>query len=459
MRTCGRYDAAMLIRSSLVASLALCAFASTAAADYQSAWNRQSHWCGTHQAPNVVSSDQGPALWLAPVRTIWLNRAGGTFRRAANTNSADNTISSDIFGRDMVIPPMSNSFNWNTLVTCVRAAYKPYNVTITETKPSAGSYIQAVVGGNGSEVGRGQGLLGIASADNFCGVTEKGIAFSFSEAHLDAGRRDEELCATVAHEIGHLVGLEHETLPTDIMSYVPISTSRTKAFVNQDSTCGTTPQEPNPCTCTSAAMTNSVVTLKRLLGDRPIETTLPEVTLVAPKDKASLGPSFDVVANATDASGIESVSVLVNDFEFGRALTGEGNKFTIKVKGVSDGTHTLVVEAMDKAGNVKRTNPITVTVRRAATGGDCTENGDCMGNVCASDGTDKFCTQNCDLANDTCPSGFACTQAGASAVCYFDGTSSGGCGCNTKSTGLPGSLLFGLGALLLVGRKRRNARA
>lgn len=49
----------------------------------------------------------------------------------------------------------------------------------------------------------------MAAADSFCRVTENGIAFSFSTNHIGITKMNDELCATVAHGIGHLLALEH----------------------------------------------------------------------------------------------------------------------------------------------------------------------------------------------------------------------------------------------------------
>src|SRR3569623_1246870 len=100
----------------------------------------------------------------------------------AATNTANVIASGD--GKThmaAVIPPIDANFDWSYIVQCVKAQYKPYNVIITETAPTSGNYVEAVVGGDGASTGwsANSGILGVASADNFSGVTEKGIAFSF----------------------------------------------------------------------------------------------------------------------------------------------------------------------------------------------------------------------------------------------------------------------------------------
>lgn len=227
--------------------------------------------CGTRQEARPGAED---AAFIAnpatTVRTIYLNKNGGTYTiktGGAVTNSATNTANTQAAGdgsphANAVIPPIDAVFNWPYIVACVKTHYKPYNVSITETEPTSGDYVEAVVGGTGSSTGwsASSGILGVASTDSFCGVDEKGIAFSFATNHIGIANQDDELCATIAHEVGHLLALEHEIAGLDTMSYVPFATSHTKSFTATDSPCGTDDQTRNNCMCQttgSGQVTNS----------------------------------------------------------------------------------------------------------------------------------------------------------------------------------------------------------
>ena len=444
---------------SLVAAVTLSA--PQANAETKNTVLRHGPWCGTPQVmPTVAQSPHTP--YAAAARVVWLNRAGGTYTGSPNTNAATNAVSTGIFGSgSFTIPPMSSQFDWTALVACVKVHYKPYNVRFVETEPTSGKYVQAVVGGTGDELGRGQGLLGIAAADNFCGVTEAGIAFSFSEAHQGISRQNEELCATVAHEIGHVLSLEHEILSQDTMSYIPISQSNTKSFVNAESTCGTEPGQTSACTCppTSAGKTNSGKRLLAALGARPTETVAPTITLDSPKANASVGPSFTVTATAKDNMAMESVALFVNGQERGTDdMADPGDKYAINAVNLPEGEHEIIMQATDTSGNTARTAPIKVTVAKQATGGSCLGNTDCKGNLCADDGTQKFCTEACTIENDTCPGGFDCVAVGTNFVCNFSADDGGGaCGCQSGSGGGSAAMLgaFFIGAILM--RKRRTS--
>lgn len=419
---------------------------------------RATHGCGTHQTPGLVANPiQRPAGGAATgPRTVYLNRFGGTFHiinGATNsaTDSANILVTADQRPRTAVIAPMAADFNWATISACVQAHYSKYDLRFVESRPTSGVYIEAVVGGTGTELGFGADqLFGIASADNFCGVTEAGIAFSFSETHRGVGRANEELCATIAHEVGHLLALEHETLATDLLSYVLIADSGSKAFVNQSVPCGVQPGQNQPCSCTSNS-TNSAARLTAYVGLRPIETVPPTLTVVSPGPGDRLPPSFEVLADATDNMEMNDVDVLLDGAQVGTDGQPDGTRYVIALANLADGDHTLTVQANDRAGNEKKVD-LAITVARLGIGEACTGGDQCEGGQCVADSSSQFCTQTCDLANDTCPAGWTCTAAGAFAVCAAG--QSGGC-CDAGQRPGPGTGLLVLGVSLLLVRRRR----
>ncbi len=423
-------------------------------------WVRPADSCGTRQLPNLVANPiQRPAGGAATgPRTVYLNRTGGSFHiinGATNsaTDSANISVAADGRPRTAVIAPMAADFHWATISACVQAHYAKYDLRFVESRPASGVYVEAVVGGSGTELGFGANqLFGIASADNFCSVTEAGIAFSFSETHRGVPQADAELCATIAHEVGHLLALEHETLATDLMSYVLVSDSASKAFVNQASACGVEPGQNQPCSCTSNS-TNSAARLTSFIGLRPVETVPPSLTVVAPDDGEQVPPTFDVLADATDNLEMSDVTVLLDDSGAGSDAAPDGARYVITLANVADGAHTLTVRAHDRAGNEKAVTR-AITVARLGIGEACTGGDQCTGGQCVTSGSDTFCTQTCDLANDTCPDGWACTSAGAFAVCA--GGQNGGC-CDAGQRPGPGTglLVLGVGLLLVRSRTRR----
>ena len=421
---------------------------------------RDDHSCGTRQQPPAVAST---GLFAAPAtRTIYLNKNGGTYTIGNGaTNSATNTASVIAAGdghahANAAIPPIEASFDWPYIVACVKQQYTPYNVIVTESEPTSGSYIEAVVGGNGASTGwsASSGILGVASADNFCGVTERGIAFSFSTNHVGIARSNDELCATIAHEVGHLLSLEHEVTAADTMSYVPFASAASKSFTSANGNCGTVPSQPSQCSCQtsgSGQVTNSSMRLGQYLGLRPTESVPPTLRVTSPGDGKTVPPTFVVTADATDDTAMDQVAVLVDDAMMGASTTPEGTSYAIAVTSVPEGAHTLAVRAVDLAGNVTE-QTLAITVARTPTGETCSSNDQCKGNICALSDDGNFCSQTCDSAGNTCPDDFACEAVGASQICVA--SSSGGC----SATNGDGALVVVAGVALVMAASRRRRR-
>lgn len=418
--------------------------------------------CGTVQEPAVSTDDASARYLLAPgaQRIVYLNRFGGTYNIApaatdAATNTASVRVSATGSARTAMIAPLGSNFDWPMVVACVKEHYKDIDVRFVESEPTTGPYLEAVVGGNGSELGfpASSGILGIASADNFCNVTEAGICFTFAEAHGGFGQRNAELCTTIAHEVGHLLALEHETLATDLMSYVPVSQAPSKAFENQASACGTYPQQPQSCTCTSSQQ-NSFNRLTTYVGPRPVEAVAPSLSITSPSNGSTVPPVFDVVASASDDMAMADVRVLIDGIEGGNSSVVADGKYTVVVRNAALGDHQMTVIARDEAGN-ETTQTIAVKVAKAQIGDSCVANEACEGNLCATGEDGNFCTQTCDLANDTCPSDFECSDVGGTSVCIV----TGGCGCSTTDPrdAVGAMLVFGFG--LLISRRKRSSRS
>ena len=90
------------------------------------------------------------------------------------------------------------------------------------------------------------------------------------------------------------------------------------------------------------------------------DTTKPKVVITSPRNNASVsGTLVTVNATATDSGGVKYATVRVNGAPRGTLTTGP---YTFKVR-LSKGTHSIVVEAMDKTGNIgKATVKVTANV-------------------------------------------------------------------------------------------------
>jgi len=94
-----------------------------------------------------------------------------------------------------------------------------------------------------------------------------------------------------------------------------------------------------------------------------VDRTAPALTLLSPTDGAALtSSSVELRFTAVDATGGVARIEIVLDGGAPVLLGGGASSYTIA--GLTDGTHTIVVRAIDRAGNVQQSS-ITVHVNTA----------------------------------------------------------------------------------------------
>jgi hypothetical protein len=422
-----------------------------------------------------------------PKRAIFVNRGGGGYAGGIATDSRTNAASNVV--NSGTVPALTTSdlsdANWNALLDCVRAYYAPFNLVIVDAEPpTTQNYVEVVVGNSKALLDvpdvPGSVVLGQASTEDVCSVEENGIAFAILEGHVtlygnlnQSAKGRAELCITVAHEAGHLLGLEHEVIRADLMSYEDYSP---KAFVDQSSACGT--YEANPfsvCMCDGNTTQNSFTELIDNLG--PFDTEPPTGSITSPANGASVPPGFKVAIDGSDNKSLEKVELKIDGTMSSADVTPP---FELSAPSdISLGPHKVEAVLWDKSSNTF-TVAINVTVEPACSGmntgcaqgeicidgaclGDigapCRMPNDCAGSLCvAGEGFDKFCSRSCSESADDCPDGFACEKPVVGAArCVA--SSGGGCGVSAagrRAADSAGILAFFLlaGAGVLTKRRR-----
>jgi len=166
------------------------------------------------------------------ILTLFLNRRGVTLTGGGG-GSAENE--SRVLGKRGIerlhLPPYSGgAVAWETLYNCVKDAFAPYRLNIVDSRPARVPYIMAVVGGSSSLLGLNRNVTGVAP---FRGrVMSNAVVFAFQRA----GRTPTAECNTVAHEVGHALGLRHSFKEGEIMSYIPVNGR--KSFLDASVPCG-----------------------------------------------------------------------------------------------------------------------------------------------------------------------------------------------------------------------------
>jgi len=459
----------------------------------------------TFARPVIVEQTASPDE--GAVKTIFLNRCvGGCTVTAGGTNDAANDSTT------ILSPPgtfhlsafMFDDATWTAVVQCVKDVYSPYDVEITDTKPS-GTFNETIVAGTSAEGGQPQGTLGIAPLASDCSPLSNQIAFAFANSH-DPSTVVDNLCWTVAQESAHIYGLDHEFEFTDPSAPTPKLQDGSRSACNDPMTyqtdcggekffrdigarCG---EFALRSSCKCSGTQNSHFKLKQLFGAGQSTAAPPMVTLLFPMQGATISKGAPVGASATAQRGVKLVEVYINGALW---LSTRGNDFggdsqtptydMVLPNDVPDGVMDIVVRAYDDLGTMGEAAPVTVTKGAPCTSADtcaefqsCDGTGRCVypaptGNIgdacdynafCNSmncqaglDGK-SVCTQACQTDdNTTCPDGFDCFGTGS------DGETQGLCivhqGGGCCSAGGGGAVWFHAVLAAIVGvilRRRRR---
>lgn len=169
-----------------------------------------------------------------PAKIIFLNRHGGEL--IGGTDAAADGVSSVVLSgkKDKVLVPKWNGGKrrWARVVACVRDQFKPFDVVVTDERPSGRDFLMAMVGGRAKDIGiHTKHVGGLAP---FAGrVIPRAIVFAFSR---QLGNRVRAVCEALAMEIGHAYGLDHVYYCPDVMTY--LRGCGRKRFRDKSAPCG-----------------------------------------------------------------------------------------------------------------------------------------------------------------------------------------------------------------------------
>ncbi|MCX4247073.1 matrixin family metalloprotease [Paraliomyxa miuraensis] len=324
--------------------------------------------------PRLLRSDR-PA---GPV-TVVLNRHGGLVVAAEDDSSRLGY--SGILERQGVasveIPAFRGSdAEWDELRRCVQERFDGLGVDVVDEVPATGAYTVAHVGGTPDLLGFAETVGGIAPhADR---VLEGSVVFVFQPQGVEA----RSLCETVAHEVGHTLGLDHTRECSDIMSY---ETCGPKEFRVVSSGCGE--WEDRDCEDGNAEQ-SSWQRLVAAVGERPRRFVVEEETPPEPA-VSSERPTLAVQRSAQAIAGQEfSVYVDVGDadvrevdlFWYGRrgvrlrcgeqneavpfACRREGSTYVFTLTAEKAGARKFVARVEDGKGRLTKTPVYRVTFER-----------------------------------------------------------------------------------------------
>jgi hypothetical protein len=312
-------------------------------------------------------------------QVVYLHRHGGTYRDGRGSDPARNVSWLLRFSEAEIEPYDGDDEDWEALVACMREQFAPFGIVVTDQEPSSGDYIETVfTGGPSSQIGAGSRTIGLAPMDTAdCDVISDAIVWVFNGTRY----RTETQCAIGAQEVGHALGLDHEYLCNDPMTY--LDACGTKRFQDEDARCGE--YSVRSCKCGRRRQNSYQILLDRF-GPGPALPPggggggggeAPTVALLAPADEATFpaDSTVEVVAEARDADGdLDAVELLWRYSGAALPCPGSGDGWTCGASGgtytwrldVGAGARAFEVRARDRAGNVASSERRTIVLE----GGD-----------------------------------------------------------------------------------------
>jgi hypothetical protein len=390
---------------------------------------------------------------------------------------------------------------WEQVVQCVKEVYSPFDVTVTDVRPT-GSFNEAIVAGNPQDVGLPTGVGGVGQLTNDCSPLTNAVSFAFAESAVDIFAQEDGnnrvwgICWVISQEVAHLYGLDHEYVFTDTqsacndpMTYRP-DCGGEKFFRNKPAQCG---EFGPPRVCKCGGLQNSHAKLLSLFGEGQSIVPAPTSTILAPP-AGPVAAGFAVSATAGSARGVDHVELWLNGHNW---LTGKGAAFgaqgqpnpspysLVAPHNVPDGIIDVVVKAYDDLGIETDSSTVTVTKGSACAsaascltgqkcdagkcywdpptgmlGDKCTYNEFCVTGMCQDSDIGQYCTQSCVVnSSDACPAMFDCiATSDTQGVCLpHDAGSSGCCSVGHESNrAVWAHIGLGLFVFGLVLRRRRR---
>jgi hypothetical protein len=156
---------------------------------------------------------------------------------------------------------------WKSLVACVQKLFSPFDVVVTDTRPTDANFLMVAVGGKPADIGMKDGhhVAGLAPFNG--GVIPRAVVFAFAATN---NNDVQAVCETIGMEVAHAYGLDHEYLCKDVMTY--LQSCGKKSFVDASASCG----EAKKRACEGGALTqNSYQVLLSVLGAAPAAAPAP----------------------------------------------------------------------------------------------------------------------------------------------------------------------------------------
>lgn len=354
---------------------------------------------------------------------------------------------------------------WDEVVACVRATFRPFDIEVVTDDPGDANHSEVMVAGTSAQLSPELMNAGGVAPFIGCGATDDNIiSFVFAQQTDDL----EYLCGAIAHEAGHVWGLDHELNALDPMTYLDLGSL--KRFQRAEAECGTRLGQPRECACGDITQ-NTFEHLEQTFGATEIPPSV--VAITSPADGAWVRPGFPVHAMIDSVLGGTRVTLSIDGAEIASLSPGPF-AFNAPIS-IDGGTHEVTAVGVD-GGNRSASASITVKVTPPCSaslpcagdayciggycvpgadvagglGAECLGNSACITGACASGNGEQLCVAPCDRGR-ACPDGFYCTGPDDTPVCWPDRDA----GCEVApGREPPVAILLGIGFAWLVLRRR-----
>jgi len=314
---------------------------------------------GLQTVRQVLPASHGTdVLAAATPLIIYVNRTGVTLTPGDN-DSRNNR--STLVDQTTAIPAYQTSdAAWAEIMSCFRKIYEPFAVTVTDSDPGNVPHMESIVTTLSSTIGLDPNVGGVSPYTIGCTPISNSIVFTFGKAF---GDDPETICEVMAQETAHSVGLDHEMLASDPMTYLQYN--GLQAFRDETVSCGEFQNRNCGLQGECGASQNSYQLLLERIGPGGGTTpnAAPTISISSPPNGSTVPPGFSVVADADDDGSISAVELYIDGQ---LADTKIAAPFTFQTSAdLGEGSHQIQTVVYDDTDQDAQTT-ILVTVANGA---------------------------------------------------------------------------------------------
>lgn len=313
----------------------------------------------TAAAPSRARADgavEVPGTGGPTPRVVYLDRCpqGCTITRAApgGADDARADVSSVVPTGGALTPLPRLDLAWAGLVICLGDVLGPYGIELATEEPAPDvDYVEVKISGLPEELGLPAGTRGLAPRGDDCAPVARGVAFVFGNLWdlTDIIDAPVDLCGHVAHQLGHVLGLDDVGQCRDVMT--PGDACADRSFADLAAPCGA-PGAPRPCACGGATQ-NGHAALRAVLG-AGAGPAPPHVALVAPAAGATVEDDVEVAFDVTAARPLDRLELWVDGALVAEAEPAEpaAARQRLRWTAGAPGDHVVEARALDDLGRL-----------------------------------------------------------------------------------------------------------